>query len=253
MEVDGGVAPSEPESYGGGFQQVPAEDVAPPEFVEIELDCPLKALPKKGSLVLKVVDPEGKPLEGASVSLTGPAEESGAVGTDGVFERTLDPGTFTLGVEKEGFLRKSRTVEIMLETRSEIEVQLTPKPTKSNVIIKKKRIVIRRKIHFAVNSDEILADSFPLMDEIADLFLSHPEILLVEIQGHTDNKGRHKYNMDLSERRARSVRQYLVDSGIAAERLQAKGYGPNKPKAPNFTAQGRARNRRVEFHILEQK
>ena len=119
------------------------------------------------------------------------------------------------------------------------------------MVIKKNRIRIKRKIHFETNSDQIDPRSFALLDEVADTLINNRDIRLVEIQGHTDNRGKKDYNIDLSERRARSVRVYLTDSGIERSRLQSKGFGPEKPIAPNVTRNGRARNRRVEFHIKE--
>ncbi|MCU0663005.1 MAG: OmpA family protein, partial [Myxococcota bacterium] len=112
---------------------------------------------------------------------------------------------------------------------------------------------IKKQVHFANNSHEIKSESFGMLDEIADLLIVHPEIKRVEIQGHTDNRGTRDYNLDLSDRRAASIRQYLINSGVESSRLDAKGYGPDKPIAPNITGQGRARNRRVELHILEQE
>ena len=69
----------------------------------------------------------------------------------------------------------------------------------------------------------------------------------VEIQGHTDNSGTEKYNIALSDRRAKAVANYLVKQGIASSRLNVVGYGYFKPAAPNSTAEGRAKNRRAEF------
>ena len=71
------------------------------------------------------------------------------------------------------------------------------------------------------------------------------------IEGHTDNKGKASKNMELSDRRARSVLNYLVGKGVASERLDAQGYGDSKPVASNKTSKGRAANRRVEFHIVD--
>ena len=86
---------------------------------------------------------------------------------------------------------------------------------------------------------------------IADVLINHPEVKLVEIQGHTDDRGGAKMNMELSKRRAEAVRGYLISAGVNGTRLTAKGFGSRRPKAINITAQGRARNRRVEFHIKE--
>ena len=70
------------------------------------------------------------------------------------------------------------------------------------------------------------------------------------LAGHTDNKGSRGYNVRLSQKRAESVRDYLVSKGIAADRMVAKGYGPDKPLATNDTEEGRAQNRRTELSKL---
>ena len=72
----------------------------------------------------------------------------------------------------------------------------------------------------------------------------------MEISGHTDNTGSLKLNTRLSQARAESVVDYIVEHGIEASRLEAKGYAFSRPVAPNDTAEGRAANRRVEFEIL---
>ena len=72
------------------------------------------------------------------------------------------------------------------------------------------------------------------------------------MEGHTDNRGSAAYNHDLSRRRAASVMRALVQRGIAADRLVAEGYGFDRPVADNRTALGRAKNRRVEFTILQE-
>jgi outer membrane protein OmpA-like peptidoglycan-associated protein len=74
----------------------------------------------------------------------------------------------------------------------------------------------------------------------------------VSIEGHTDNQGPDDYNQDLSERRAASVRRYLISQGVESERLRSKGFGESQPIDDNRTAAGRAENRRVEFLIIKQ-
>ena len=73
----------------------------------------------------------------------------------------------------------------------------------------------------------------------------------VEVAGHTDNVGRRAANQTLSEARARTVRDYLIGSGIAAERVTARGYGMAQPIASNATPEGRAQNRRVELKRID--
>ncbi len=75
---------------------------------------------------------------------------------------------------------------------------------------------------------------------------------MVEIGGHTDSQGSDTYNLRLSESRANAVRNYLIQRGVEATRLIAKGYGESMPIAPNTTREGRAKNRRVEFKVISQ-
>ena len=103
-------------------------------------------------------------------------------------------------------------------------------------------------IQFENGKATIKSSSYKILNDIAKIFIDNPTYI-IEVQGHTDNVGKYDYNMDLSERRAQSVRTYLVNKGVPAQRLTAHGYGPDKPIADNKTKAGRAKNRRVEFSI----
>jgi outer membrane protein OmpA-like peptidoglycan-associated protein len=111
------------------------------------------------------------------------------------------------------------------------------------------QIKILQKVYFATNKDKILEKSFPVLDEVASVILLKKEIK-VRVEGHTDNVGKDKKNMKLSQRRAESVKKYLVDKGVAEDRLTAEGKGETMPIADNKTKEGKAENRRVEFHIV---
>jgi cell division protein FtsN len=88
---------------------------------------------------------------------------------------------------------------------------------------------------------------------VAKIIKDHPEITKVEIQGHTDTEGPRQHNLLLSQRRADSVRKALIRRGVDFQRLDSKGYGPDQPIADNATPEGRAKNRRVQFKILQKK
>jgi OOP family OmpA-OmpF porin len=88
------------------------------------------------------------------------------------------------------------------------------------------------------------------LDDVVQILQENPE-LAVRIEGHTDADGEDDYNLSLSDQRAKSVMAYLVEHGVAAERLSAKGYGELRPVAPNDTEDGKAKNRRVDFMIVE--
>ena len=110
-------------------------------------------------------------------------------------------------------------------------------------------IQILKQIQFDTGKASIKATSFGILDEIVKLLRANPDIAHLGIEGHTDNRGAVEMNNQLSQERADSVMKYLVDHGIAEERVEAHGYGPSRPIAPNETEAGRQKNRRVEFHI----
>lgn len=103
-------------------------------------------------------------------------------------------------------------------------------------------------IEFGNNSAVIRAGSKPLLDDAAKVLNQYPQLGL-EISGHTDNTGSKERNTELSRLRAESVKKYLVEKGVAAERLETAGFGPDKPIASNATDAGRQQNRRIEFKV----
>jgi len=118
------------------------------------------------------------------------------------------------------------------------------------VSIDRDRLRLKANILFETGDARIQQQSFPVLDEVAKVLAQHPEVRPVEIEGHTDNRGSRAYNVNLSDRRARSVMEYLTKKGIDAKRLRARGYGFDRPIATNATPLGRAKNRRVEFRVL---
>lgn len=109
--------------------------------------------------------------------------------------------------------------------------------------------LLAKNIYFEIDSDIIKEESFSSLDKIAGI-LKLNRIAKVSVEGHTDNTASHDYNMDLSERRAQSVLQYLKNHEIAAERMTARGYGETQSVSSNDNAEGRALNRRVELNIF---
>jgi len=123
--------------------------------------------------------------------------------------------------------------------------------SKQLVKIAQDRIMILEMVYFDTNKDRIQDRSFALLDNVAAVLHAHPEIEKVLVEGHTDDQGGHDYNMDLSQRRAEAVVRFLVVQGVDPDRVEAKGFGPDQPIETNRTSRGRAKNRRVEFRILE--
>jgi outer membrane protein OmpA-like peptidoglycan-associated protein len=120
------------------------------------------------------------------------------------------------------------------------------------VRVEESEIKILQRVEFATNKDKIEgAKSFSVLDAVAGALKGHPEIFVVEIAGHTDNVGNEADNRTLSQKRAEAVVAYLKSKGIEEHRLQAKGYGPDKPIADNKSKAGKQKNRRVEFTIVK--
>ncbi|MBN2717443.1 MAG: OmpA family protein [Deltaproteobacteria bacterium] len=124
-------------------------------------------------------------------------------------------------------------------------------PKKAKVVGKK--IEITEKVMFEYNKADIQEVSNDLLNDVATVLKQNPNIKKIRIEGHTDSDGTEDYNKNLSQSRADAVMQFLTDAGVDASRMEAVGYGEEKPIANNDTAEGKEKNRRVEFNILEQK
>jgi outer membrane protein OmpA-like peptidoglycan-associated protein len=112
-----------------------------------------------------------------------------------------------------------------------------------------RRKIVLRGVHFDFDKSNIRPDARPILDEAIRILKNEPEIR-VSVEGYTDSMGTDAYNQRLSERRARSVVDYLVAGGISRSRLDPVGFGESDPVASNTTEEGRAQNRRVELKVL---
>ncbi len=140
----------------------------------------------------------------------------------------------------------------MVHNELTVEIPPPPKPKVEEVQVELNTLIADKRVDFQTGSAVILSRSYPLLDQVAEVLKKRPESK-IEIAGHTDSSGDDAMNLSLSQRRAESVRQYLIGKGLKAETLVAKGYGETRPIANNTTAAGRQENRRVEFNILEEK
>ncbi len=114
-----------------------------------------------------------------------------------------------------------------------------------------KRIVLRG-VNFDFDKSDIRPDSRPVLDQAAEVLRQSPNVR-ISVEGHTDAVGSEVYNEKLSVRRAEAVFRYLVNHGVAPERMEVIGYGQARPVADNESETGRAQNRRVELHVVNQE
>ena len=124
-------------------------------------------------------------------------------------------------------------------------------PDKGMVIVQRGKLEILDKIYFETDKDVIMDRSLPLIDAIAATIKGHPEIALIEIQGHADERGDDEHNLDLTDRRAHSVMRALEDRGVELGRLRARGYGETRPVCTQHNEDCWSKNRRVEFIIIK--
>jgi len=126
-------------------------------------------------------------------------------------------------------------------------------PDDTFAVVTKDSILILEKILFVNARDTILRRSYPVLEAVKDTLLANPQIKKIQVGGHTDSNGSNSYNQKLSEKRANAIMRYLVKAGISPEVIVSVGFGEAQPIASNETEEGRERNRRVEFTILEQE
>jgi outer membrane protein OmpA-like peptidoglycan-associated protein len=132
------------------------------------------------------------------------------------------------------------------------EPEPEPEPPK-RVVVEDNKITISEKIQFDFDKATIRPESDGLMAEIISVIKENPHIKKIAIEGHTSSEGTEKHNLKLSDARAKAVMDYLVNKGgLPKEMFTAKGYGESRLIADESTEEGREKNRRVEFNIIEQ-
>lgn len=201
-----------------------------------------------------VKTPEGNPVQNATVELKNLKTKEV---TKAVYDSTS--GSYVAAVN----LKKHKDA-VMITVKApdysfaseEVDIKnasLKNPPKPANLAVDKtekgKSFVINN-IYYATGAADLYPASFNTLDEFADYLKMNPS-MKIEIQGHTDNVGNDLANVQLSTARAMNVKKYLETKGIASNRVTAKGYGASKPIADNGSVEGKAKNRRTEFLILE--
>lgn len=197
----------------------------------------------KGTFTGRVFDQKSEEPLKARISFIG--SDISPIETDsvtGIFRIELPKGTYSVKVEAGGYIPLGKPIVI--------------RPDEATIedfgLLKRGMRLRFQNIYFETGKAVIKLESYRVLDKIVEILKDNPKVI-VEVQGHTDASGSEKYNLILSQKRAESVKKYLVEHGIEESRLIAKGYGESKPIVPNDTPENMAKNRRVEFVILGEK
>jgi outer membrane protein OmpA-like peptidoglycan-associated protein len=219
--------------FGMAFNTAPpAEKVTEPEVV-----YELVTLTPRKSSAPRVDEALAPPVPGPAPEPSTPEP----VGSSGNERPALEPDTDGDGVVD--------VLDACVRERGVPEAQGCALSTPQLVTLTRERLVLNGQIFFETGS-ATMPESSRVLDRAAQVLLEHPEISLVTIEGHTDAVGGPVYNQALSRARAEAVRRYLIERGVPAERLVARGFGPARPADTNATAQGREKNRRVEVLLM---
>jgi outer membrane protein OmpA-like peptidoglycan-associated protein len=197
----------------------------------------------------RAVDDSGNPIKAdveAIDYLTGLSVQKVTCNSSGEFSITIMSGkNYDIVVSKTGYSFQSINVEIPRIKGFERNLKDIP----LQKVEAGKKIVLNN-IFFDVGAATLRKESYAELGRALKLFNSM-QTLSVEIDGHTDNVGSSKSNLKLSEQRAKSVMDYLIENGVDKKRLQYKGFGASQPVASNKTEEGKQQNRRTEFKVLE--
>jgi len=199
------------------------------------------------------------PVLSAILCLSGCAAHKTAVADEEQYFNALD----TLPRPNPGKSKETERFERELQRRDSVIASLThanralqdsidrlarkPEP-KPQIILEKGKTVILGGITFATGSSRLKKESEATLEQLYAALRANDQ-LVVEIAGYTDNQGKEEKNKKLSLARAKAVKDWLVKKGIGEGRLSASGMGSSDPIAPNDAPPGRAKNRRIEFHV----
>ncbi len=162
--------------------------------------------------------------------------------SNGVFQFQVPEGNWTVKAEAEGYRPSSDVVFVVADQTARVDFVLRP-------ALEEGQVLSFDNIYFDSGSANIKPESYFVLDYVVEILNANPNAR-VQIAGHTDSDGSTSYNQTLSEQRAASVFNYLVQRGVTAGRLTTLGFGESMPVVPNTSSSNKAMNRRIEFTVL---
>jgi OmpA-OmpF porin, OOP family len=185
-----------------------------------------------------------KPVEATIKVFAGTKELNTTTNTEGYFELSADiQQVYRIILSAAGYINTSEVLNNSnLEAQISTEIYLDP--------VEVGTLVSLKNVLFERSTAKLLAESFPELDLVAEFMLENPGVE-IELAGHTDNRGTQNSLMRLSNERVQVVKAYLVERGVAENRIKGKGYAGTRPITDNYSEESRRLNRRVEFTIVK--
>jgi outer membrane protein OmpA-like peptidoglycan-associated protein len=246
-----GTGAGEIELYGGSYTvSAQAEGRVPstltvdvPDAISYEVQVPIVLIP--GRLMVSAIDDAGNAVPEAVWTIR--SEKLKNIPAGEPYE--VRPGTYSIVVEAPAYKPVKRSIEVVTDTEEVVQLTLEP----SQATVKAEKIEIADSVYFETAKAVIKTESHSLLQDVAAILNTHPEITKLRIEGHTDSRGNDATNKVLSQERADAVKAYLVSQGVEASRLETVGYGEEKPLDTAENKAAWAKNRRVDFFIAAQE
>jgi len=199
-----------------------------------------------------LVDVDNKPVEATmrweDLETGTTVGESKSNPKDGSFFIVLPMGKiYGYYIDKDEFYPISNSIDLRTENNA-IEVEEDIEMVTFKQMVDDGLAVPINNLFFPINKDKLLPESIPELRRVADIVKKNN--LKIEISGHTDNTGTKEHNQELSEKRAKAVKDFLISLGVKSDLMTIIGYGDNKPIMSNDTEKGKAKNRRVELKFI---
>jgi outer membrane protein OmpA-like peptidoglycan-associated protein len=190
----------------------------------------------------------------ASLKLAGPQMAEGRSDESGNFAVAVVPGQYAMRIDADQHLSKVVLLTVAEGREESVSVILGSRPAIAGVIFQDGKFKLRQAIAFKLKgkkpSSELTAGALPLLDEVVDVLVNHPEIRQVRVEAHWDSGLPAAKAQELTDAQAKAVAQYLVDQGVGQERVALVGMGAQKPMVPSLGKAVKLKNRRVEFVVV---
>lgn len=217
-----------------------------------ELVVTLTPKVKKSQVSGRLVDEAGRPVA-AVLRFSGAQNAEVRSDDSGSFLANLVSGSYTVRIESESHLAKEIKVVIDEGQEARLSTAVRVRPAIARVSVRGSKILVRQPISFRVvkgASPDLVPAAQALLDEVVDVLISRPEIKRVRIEAHWDSSLPKDRALQVTNDQARVVANYLAKQGVADDRIEAVGLGGSRPLIPNIGTAAKARNRRIEFHVV---